>query len=1505
MRSYPLLLLVCALCSLPAEAADVGSNVVQNGSFDVPGERGVAAGWSLSGPLVSASIEDLDGRVCQKIESTGKRALVFWQEVGVEPGTEYLFSAWVKSEDRVFARLGRRSLSYSEQDNWQKLIGLIRAGTRKKLKVEFFHGGLTQEPNALWISDVVLRRSERPPTPRRTTFGITQLVRRRKPAAYLVCPRTPAVYPVLVKQLQAAVSSHLGAALPIVSDTDATEADRPVLTEPYRDSHLILLGRLGTNRAMWPAYNRFLCAADGYYPGGNGLVVRTAANVLRNGKNHIILGGSSEEGVKGAVARFIELIRKVVPAPDGSFSLPWLADVELDGECLAAFQADDKLWTEDPWNSLLPPKQPGYGSVRRWYHNAMAYYWSGWDRYKQRATEYLGTVLEDQARTHHYLAEFFVRAYDMLDDSPLFTSEQRAAMDGLVFKNFWEFMTGPDLTWMTTFARPYDSIQLRNRHAIAPWMADLKMADFVRDYFDLKGEVAELVAFRCTEKGRFMRHLVTERWRASLPGPVYSGAGDEIAASMFRYALDHDMYEFFDRGNARRTLDLDRIDHLTGRCACPAGRLDHHLLLGILAHYHRDGRYAKLLNTLPIEMHPTGHFMGRYVNGVRRYVPGPEIEPANPSAFTGVRVPEMMPHSKKRLGKTKLAGYQWTSSAIERPLGFVSFRNGFEPDDDYVALTGLAGSYPPGIFLAFASCGTHWLGPSASPGFSPGTNRYFTQNAVSVIRTDRWLEDDQPYAAMARLNWKADLHRAGGVSFTLDPFMGTSWRRAVLWLRPRLYVVRDTVTAREDGQFQIAVTWRPNGGPSWDGTAWTSMSDTGRLRITPLGSRFHVAQNVDGFRAGRADELFFRHVASARLSEGESVTSTTVIQAFRRGDPVYSARLVQPGLLALLDGEQSAINVYFDGTGSDSIRIDEEALVIGSTRVQTANAAAAVLAAKPGPVSVHRGTEPSKAADAGTLQPTDRTANWEAAWSYKGLMRPTRIRPARRIADDVIDLGTTARLDEIRAVLRTRLWESTHLPDAIWTALPDRDGRMPPLESKAWRKLDAMPRWRASVRTGNYGRADPERQGFQVVRPKNLRARFVRAEHVDKLLYYDANVLSARMPMRLEVSDLDGDGAAEVFVAPEVWPPFVRKLQEEDAAFAVLDADGKAIWQHDSPMNIQSIRLLDYDGSGKKRIVVTTVDAQTRIFEPTGRQLKHLNMYAMHRRFNETEGRPNTRHPAGGLTMPFALGLWRPGTDGRNRIVVARYHCFSFIGDKGQFEGVLMLGSYVQAGLLPYGIDFNRDGVQEQLCISRGALMHLDGEAEPEVRDPGGARFYPQVYSAKRVRAPTWDQRLNGGPILAFKALPWGDGAPRYVLVVRDDYLGIYDGLERKWAFTWVPVVSLRAAAVAGSNQDSLRLLAVTADDLLWELKWEGRLDKLASFETRPLPDRVNRIRTSPQLPNQALLAGDRGLYLLQGNDSLALVARGSIRDAHFLSNDQVVAVSKDGEVLRFGRGTR
>ncbi len=755
-----------------AGARAAAQDLLRNGAFAAADSTGVAAGWRFSGAGASAAWRagaGPNGEPCQEIRLANPAARAnLRQTVKARPGQVLLFRLWVKSEGRVVAYVGRRAMAYTRQGRWQQLVDFVRVGRSGALKVDIRVAGLAGKACSALLARASLRPEQTPPLPPRRTYGVTRLLARGRPDAVIVYPARPACYRAWAREIQDALAQRAGVRFPAVTDVDATEPDCPALKPAYRTRHLILLGRLGVNRAMWTAYGRFLCATDGYYPGGDGYVVRTAANVLRNGKNHIILAGSTEAGARRAVVRFLDHVRRA-PLKDGSLDLPWLLDVKLGGACLAAFQADDRLWTTDPWNALLPPRQPGYGTVRRWYHNAMAYYWSGWPSYKRRMLECLDEVLRDQARTHHYLIEFLVRAYDMLDDGDALSPAQRRAMDALLVKNFLGFLTGPDLGWMTVFSPPYDAIEVVNRHSIAPWMADLMMADFIHDYLRPAGALRDVVQYRREEKHPFFRCLVRERWAPSLPGAANTGHEEEIRATLFRYALDHGRYEFFASGHARRALGLEFINHLTGQWTRPAGRLDHHLTLGILASYYRDGRYLRLLRTLPMQVHPTGPFMGRYVNGVHRYVPGAELAPQPVDAFAGVRAPALMPHNARRFRVIGRGRFARPTFPAEKALNFVAFRSGFGPDDDYVAVNGLAGVYPPGVFLAFASCGTNWFGPFAPPGFSPATERYFDQNALHVQRTDRWLTDPTPYASAARLNWLADLRRAGGASSPWSP----------------------------------------------------------------------------------------------------------------------------------------------------------------------------------------------------------------------------------------------------------------------------------------------------------------------------------------------------------------------------------------------------------------------------------------------------------------------------------------------------------------------------------------------------------------------------------------------------------------------------------------------------------------------------------------------------------------------------------------------------------------
>ena len=1593
------------IISIPAQAWEDGrpniesNNLVQNGSFEagktdwgcngktefvVDGKEFVdgAASLRLDGSgagtvtLTQKIAVAFDGFIAYSYCGTGTATLT--QKIAVEPDTELLFTAHVKSGDRVVVTVGRRSLSYHMYDDWQILSGLVRTESNDTITITFTIGGLATKPVSTWIDKVALRRVQRREVSTRRVYPRTAIVEDGSQNAHIVYPSSSPEFKKQAEKLSNAVRAKTGVAIPVKSDIEVTEPGRPVIREPYRSQNLILIGKLGTNRAIWQAYNRFLCAVDGYYPGGNGYVVRTASNVMRNGRNHIILGGSNDQGAVSAVERFLEIVQKI-EYKDNALVLPWLLDVKLAGDCLAAFKADDKLWETEPLSPLLPRIQPGYGTVHRWYHNGMGYYWSGWPSYRRRALDMIEPVLNDRAYTHHYFVEFFVRTWDMLDDSNLYSSEQRRLVDDLIFTNFWQFMTGSDLRRMTQFSEPYDNINLVNRHSIAPWMSDLKMAQFLHDYFDLEPEIKDLVEFRFSEKYHFFEHLVRERWGSSLPHLPDSEHEEEIVASLFRFALDNDLYIFFEKNNARRALLLDKINHLSGILVWPSGRINHPLTLGILSHYYRDGRYKVLLNK-PFASSRSS-FMNRYINGVRRYTPGDELKEDTDDTldeFTGVRVPEIMPHNLNHIYWLEGGRFRLTGIEPDRLFYFTAFRSGFNRNDDYVAFSGTNSLLsPPGMTLSFTSRGETWFDRGSSAIFSPSSIRYYDQNTVSVIPIDRWINEKQPYAATARKNWTADFHRSGGISFTLDPFMQTRWQRQILWLRPGLFVFRDTVQALEDGEYQIAVTWKPYGNPAWDGSVWTSTRRASQLRITSLGSSFYVDQNIEEFRNIQTD-VDFRQKATLRLGTDEGVTATTVIQALDpKTEEKLNARLVSPEALIIQsdNGEEEKL-VLWGGSSFDNIAFKADAVLLQPGRIQMINGTslkiedvqlincespinvsldfknnkmivdnnsvdtdvnisiAKEIGIPSGQVTAGKGVhelEIGKApralqavdnvlaamidragkelkravVTARSAKPEDKTSEWEKVWSYDGLQKPAIVRGVRKVGEDIYDLGRAVELAEIRAIHSK--WALASLPDDIWTALPTNDGRMPEVGSSAWEKIAAKPVWNMGVRTGNYGRADPV-QSCQSVYP-NTRARFVRARAKSKinLYFYEVDKKAARCNLKFEQNDFDGDGAKELFILPDIWPLFIRPRQEVDEAWAVLKADGSELANRESDRTLQVVRSLDVDNSGTDEIVEVSDDAQIKVFDFHGRLLKHIDLYGMHKNFQETKGRPNTRQPAGLYTMPYAVGLWRPDANGRWKIVISRYHALSFVDEQGRFEGVLMAGGTVTPGLLPYGIDFDGDGKQEQVCIANGTVIHLDGDDTPTVRDPGGALFYPQVYdAASYTRAPASEETTDGSKLYMFKPLNWGGGSKRYLIVVRESYLGIYDGLKREWAFTWVPETRLLTAAIAEQGPDKLRVMAVTDDKLMWDLTWQLKLNKLSSFSTFTLPLKASSIDVNDQ--RQVVLCGRRaGLFLYDGKDKISVIAKGQFQDAVWLANGaktekSVIAVTGDGEIVRFKR---
>jgi len=371
-----------------------------------------------------------------------------------------------------------------------------------------------------------------------------------------------------------------------------------------------------------------------------------------------------------------------------------------------------------------------------------------------------------------------------------------------------------------------------------------------------------------------------------------------------------------------------------------------------------------------------------------------------------------------------------------------------------------------------------------------------------------------------------------------------------------------------------------------------------------------------------------------------------------------------------------------------------------------------------------------------------------------------------------------------------------------------------------------------------------------------------------------------------------------------VWPKYVRRGQLEDDIFAVLNHDGSPRYTRTARTSYQSIRALDYLGVGHPQVVTASIDGEIEVLGAEGEAVRTIDLYAAHQRYHEKHGRSNTRSPAGGYVMPFDVGLWRSQSNQPPGLIVSRYGWYSFIDHQGKLDGLLTAGGYVMPRLLPEGLDLAGDGTVEQLCLSYGRLWRVNGPRNERVPEPNGYYFYPQVYQTSGLAEPAWETMPVDGPrVLAMQPVALHQRS-RYVLVVRSNYLALYDTHTADWAFSWTPLVDLCAAAVVRDSEGVLQVLAFTRDQLLWQLTWEGDAAKLSAYQADHLNDDLRAVVMCDGGEGASMLCGAAGLYRRDGEGRVLRIAEGDFSDAVEMDGG-VVGVMADGRVLRYEKGGR
>ena len=256
----------------------------------------------------------------------------------------------------------------------------------------------------------------------------TPLVSAGKPMAMIVVP--PRRYAAAVALIQAAVRERAGCELPVVADA-APEAALPL------SGARILLGNRSTNCAIGGFYDACYTLLDLKYPGPGGAVVHSLHNPYGNGHNAVFAGGSDDAGTERAARLLAERLQALPKGTD--LSLGWILDVRLgagltppaDARHAETWDASDGYGSTGyfGWNSLSKcmamyfmtgDAAPAHQFLRLAFPDKQAF---------QEISDIDGERIENKddplAGAYHYNQHMTTLYWDLIEESPVFTDEQR------------------------------------------------------------------------------------------------------------------------------------------------------------------------------------------------------------------------------------------------------------------------------------------------------------------------------------------------------------------------------------------------------------------------------------------------------------------------------------------------------------------------------------------------------------------------------------------------------------------------------------------------------------------------------------------------------------------------------------------------------------------------------------------------------------------------------------------------------------------------------------------------------------------------------------------------------------------------------------------------------------------------------------------------------------------------------------------------------------------------
>lgn len=603
----------------------------------------------------------------------------------------------------------------------------------------------------------------------------TEIVSENRAGAIIISP-TKKIYVDQAKLIQTEVKKLTGVTLPIYTDN--------LPKDVLRRSNVIALGNMSNNPFIERLYRQWYCLLDLKYPGEGGYVVRSLHDPYGTGRNVILLGGSDAEGAREAVQKFVKILQKAQKDNSG-LKVGWLMHIklgngiELPKISLASNEWNVSSW-RDSWRKTPRGKKVGYKPSTYFGWNPISiagilYYMTGeksyLDAFKAMAMPEAGNIpvpnrksdafydpLDPLVKNYHYRAHLVDCVWDLIEESPLFSNQDRLFITNKLLKHQYHYDPNSD------YSKPYG-----NRHALWQMMCIYTGSRYFAKYYPDPIWEKRLKNIRKA----FASFLTNQTW----------GERDTLywVSTSIEPVFDFYMLDGFERfvssGAARHMMKALEI-LMTGEEIDDYNKFLSINLLHKAGYMLQDGRYYWMAKQL---------FDFRKFRIGQSYWPNEDIDIAPATDWTErIMVYPLSERDRKQAG---------SPTPLKESFQILCYRSGLSARDDYFLLDGFTGLGRNPYQLNSIYYLRMFNGKKVLRGY---------ENDIDIWRNGM-VDLDIPRCAALKEHFAAadTCYIASEV-----PYMsGASWKRHLLYLAGNSFIVLDQLKILKEGDYDIVCSW--------------------------------------------------------------------------------------------------------------------------------------------------------------------------------------------------------------------------------------------------------------------------------------------------------------------------------------------------------------------------------------------------------------------------------------------------------------------------------------------------------------------------------------------------------------------------------------------------------------------------------------------------------------------------------------------------------------------------